>query len=1089
MITNHVDIITATNIVDVIQQYVPDLKKKGTSHIACCPFHSEKSPSFSVSPAKQIYTCFGCGETGNVVSFLMNHQKMDFPEAIKTLSSYCNIPVEYKKMNEAERAAYDKKEKEQAAAYLAMHQVNSWYYQNTWNHCALHPDDIINIDGRTFKFSTIQDFKISYATGGNILVKTYKLKHWLLETLVSVGLVKQGERGAYDFFRERTLFPVFSLRGKEIGYTARKPQADKNKSNPKYINTGETAIYDKSRILFGIHQNHKAISKRGYAYLVEGAIDVITLYDIGIQNVVAPCGTALTVGQARQLKKFTSVVHLLFDGDSAGRKAIETKVPILLKEGFKVQVMLMPDGLDPDDMARNTIKKHLAKAQENKRNGRQAFEDAYDLAKADFKNYVDNRENIFDPIYWILENFWEDRNDHFKREEALDLAASLLSNVQKKSIREAYIKALIHPEWFGAVKGILKEKIAEIEDESFFSTDRYTIQQRRDLNEYGIFIKNNAYWRSTDNKGDHQISNFILEPVMQVLEQEGAKIIFDVQNERGQNFQLKMSTDDMVSMDSFRKILLRHGNFLFNEYAKKEDYIRVQRLIFDNIPAAHLISILGYNRKGFYAWGNGLTIDQEFIPVNEYGLVDYKNERFYLPAYSAISLNMEANDQEIDFSFHKNFIFVQEEKIAFKEWSRKMIVIHGKNAMIAICWELAALFRDLIHPQFKSFPHLNFFGPPTKGKSYLAWDMMYLFGIPNNPFVFKGGTHSAFFRLLMQKRNAVIWCDEYLNDIHPKIIEGIKTAFDGGGRDLGNANNKLTTTTTTINSALLFTGQQQPTIDIAMISRCISLNFDGSQINEKGREESAIVKKWRANGQLSQLVHEILSYRKAIIEKFPIFFDETKSIIKKKVGIEITDRIMNNHCIPVAVMQVLLDEGLEFGFKLADLIEFTVKTIRMKHSIIGNEDEVAMWWNIIETMIGTQLVNGKDFFIEQTTSVTSIRVDKDTTTEKRFEQPVKVLYLPYINAHGLYLREHRSRHNKTGLSPNDLRYYLKISSSYIGSIKGKKINGKSTACIAFDMDKMPFQLETTEEHKSRKSNAHEDSDTGQDVTISENSPF
>ncbi|MEO1256173.1 MAG: DNA primase, partial [Bacteroidota bacterium] len=415
MIINAQQIIEAVNVYDVLKDFI-DLKKRGTSYTGCCPFHDEKTPSFSVSPVKNIYKCFGCGAGGNAVTFLMEHEKMSFPEAIKRLSQYCNIAVEYKEMTEKEKSAYELREKDKAASYVLMRQINKYYYAQTWAGVSLLDSENVIVDNRVFTWKTIQAFQISFAPNGTI-IKNISEQQWSKDQLLKIGIVKSGEKGAYDFFRDRTLFPVFDAQGKICGFSGRKLSDNINKQNPKYINTPETAIYNKAKLLFGLYQSRKAIQKRGRAYLTEGATDVISLHNFGIENVVAPCGTALTRQQVKLLKRFTNFAVLLYDGDKAGKKAIEKNTPMLLKEGMKVRVVILPDGEDPDSFIRRVGTKM-------------------------FKDYCDSKLNQFDPIYWIMEQNWEDREDPFEKEYVMDLAASLLSYIPSSTVMETYLKAL-----------------------------------------------------------------------------------------------------------------------------------------------------------------------------------------------------------------------------------------------------------------------------------------------------------------------------------------------------------------------------------------------------------------------------------------------------------------------------------------------------------------------------------------------------------------------------------------------------------------------------------------------------------------------
>ena len=324
------------NIVDVVSQYVR-LKKKGKNYFGLCPFHNEKTPSFSVSPEKNIYHCFGCGKGGNAINFIMEHEKLSFIDAVKQLAKQYGIPLEFenKKTSSTNQIIYDLHEK---AKNVYQKKLKSKAGQEASNY----------LKDRDFDEKTIDKFSIGFAPDEwEALHKAVKKEKIPQKILVKSGLFIKRKKGGgvYDRFRSRIMFPVRNLSGKVIGFGGRSLDPD---DNAKYLNSPETPIYNKRNILYGLYITNEFIRKQEEAIVVEGYTDLIRLYTAGIKNVIAGSGTSLTQGHARILQRYCNSVKLCYDGDQAGQKAAVRAGLILLKLGFDVFVIELPKGDDPD---------------------------------------------------------------------------------------------------------------------------------------------------------------------------------------------------------------------------------------------------------------------------------------------------------------------------------------------------------------------------------------------------------------------------------------------------------------------------------------------------------------------------------------------------------------------------------------------------------------------------------------------------------------------------------------------------------------------------------------------------------------------
>lgn len=339
-------IMDATRIEEVVGEFVT-LKKRGVNLLGLCPFHNEKTPSFTVSVAKGIYKCFGCGKGGNAVNFLMDHEHYTYPEALKYLAAKYGIEIEETKPSPEQQQAMDEKE-----SLFALTAFAQKYFQEQ-----LHETEegrsigLTYLKERGFSLEVIRKYGIGYSLNKwdafcqEALSKGYK-KEYLLKT----SLAKSKDQQLYDTFRGRIIFPIHNLSGRVLGFGARILTNDKNK--PKYVNSAESDIYHKSKVLFGLYFAKTALAANDNCLLVEGYTDVISLYQAGIENAIASSGTALTSDQIKLIRRYTSNITLLFDNDPAGIKAAFRGIDMILEEGMNVRVVLLPEGEDPDSFAR-----------------------------------------------------------------------------------------------------------------------------------------------------------------------------------------------------------------------------------------------------------------------------------------------------------------------------------------------------------------------------------------------------------------------------------------------------------------------------------------------------------------------------------------------------------------------------------------------------------------------------------------------------------------------------------------------------------------------------------------------------------------
>ena len=399
----------AANIVEVVSEFVT-LRKSGSNYKGLCPFHDEKTPSFYVSPARGTCHCFGCGKGGNPVGFIMEHEQMTYPEALRWLARKYHIEIKERELSDDEKREQSERE--------SMFIVNEWaasYFQHLMHDTA----DGVAIGmqyfrSRGFRDDIVSKFQLGFdgpdrrALAQEALRKGYK-EDFLLKT----GICYKNDRGELiDRYAGRVIFPWIGISGKVVGFGGRLLDSRTKGVNQKYVNSPDSEIYHKDRELYGIYQAKKAIAKEDRVYMVEGYTDVISMHQCGIENVVANSGTALSVHQIHILHRFTSNITLLYDGDAAGIHAALRGTDMLLSEGMNLKVLLLPDGDDPDSFAR----KHSAE---------------------DFRKYIEEHQTDF--IEFKTDLLLRNERDPLKRSEAINSVVRSISFVTNPILRDTYL--------------------------------------------------------------------------------------------------------------------------------------------------------------------------------------------------------------------------------------------------------------------------------------------------------------------------------------------------------------------------------------------------------------------------------------------------------------------------------------------------------------------------------------------------------------------------------------------------------------------------------------------------------------------------
>ena len=420
-------ILDTARIEDVVGDFVT-LKRRGANYVACCPFHNEKTPSFYVSPAKGIFKCFGCGKSGSAVGFVMEHEHSSYAEALRYLAAKYKIEIV-----EEEETAEEIERRQRRESLLLVSEFAQKFFADQLNTPEGRSIGYAYLRGRGLEDETIKRFGLGWAPSGRTaLLDAAKAAGYKQEYLIAAGLVVQREDGSLvDKFRERVMFPIHSVSGRVLAFSGRTLHSD----NPaKYVNSPETEIYVKSRQLLGIWFAKAEIARSGKCILVEGNVDMVTLHQLGITNVVASLGTSLTVEQIRLIHKFTENVTIMYDGDSAGIHAALRGLGLVLQEGLNVKIVLLPEGEDPDSFGR----KHTL----------QEVQDYIAKGECDF---IEFKTDLL---------LSEAGNDPLKKAELINDIADTIAQIPDPVKRSVYVETVSMR--FNIEPGILFERIGRV---------------------------------------------------------------------------------------------------------------------------------------------------------------------------------------------------------------------------------------------------------------------------------------------------------------------------------------------------------------------------------------------------------------------------------------------------------------------------------------------------------------------------------------------------------------------------------------------------------------------------------------------------
>ena len=967
-------VLDATHIEEVVGEFL-SLQKRGVIYRALCPFHQEKTPSFTVTPNRCMFYCFGCHKGGNAITFLMEHENMTYPEAVKWLGRKYGIEVE-----EREETIDEKQQRLKRESLLIVNATVHKHYREVFLRYKPAQDYAYRRWGQKY----CDEIEIGFAPiDGKALARLPLQKEFLQE----LGLInKQG----YDFFQDRIVIPIKDRYQHIIGFTARVM----DNSQPKYLNSKESFLYSKRNTVFGLDVAWRAAGKTEQMYLVEGAPDCMRLHAIGVQNTVADLGSAWTAEQFQLIKRAVSKVCFIPDNDppkggadygtgieavmKAGKLATEQHLIVSVKE-----IPITEEGKkeDPDTYFKNQT---LFKAVEEE-----------------------------DFILWLAAKLFETSGNTEQKSDAVKQIAHLLSFIDDDTKLTMFIDALTKYHrgklfWQKAVENERTRCDSPKEDEI-------------DLNrQYGFWIDHGKYFSTTEKGGVIEWSNFTLTPLFHIKDPLMAKRLFLLTNELGIKEIIEMEQEDLISLQKFRQKLESLGNFIWK--VGEKELIKLKCFLYEKTETAAQIKQLGWNKKGFYAFGNGIYYGGKFSEVNEYGIVHLDEKgNYYLPAFSQIY--KENTDY---FRFERQFVHFNFSMILLRDFTRQLFLVFGDNGKIGFCFYLATLFRDIITLTTRSFPILDLFGPKGSGKSELGHTLMSFFVIDNIPPNIQNSTIPALNDTVAAAANALVHIDEYKNGIDTAKIEFIKGLWDGTGRTRMNMATDKKKETTAVDAGVIISGQEMPTTDIALFSRLIFLSFPKSDFTDDEKKNYQRLLMMRSKG-MTHLTLQLLTHRELFVKAFYDQYHLILDDVNKRLGSRnVIDRIVQNWVVPLTAFRCL--EGkLDLPLSYSEVLNITVEGIIHQNMECKTNDELGSFWRMVQFLNSEgEIYEDADFRIR-----TVSRFHSSIINETEWAEPHKILYLQKTRIFMLYkLNAHRN--GETSLPEESLRYYLENSKEYLG---------------------------------------------------------
>lgn len=1011
----------AADIVRTCQKFLPDLKKQGANWKAKSPFTDEKTPSFTVNPAKNIYKCFSSGKGGDSIDFLMESQRKTFYEAIQWLADEFKVDIEFtegESISERDsREDMDKVMRSSIRLYKSLLTEES--------------DSKKVLNERAYNDEDANYWQVGHAPADmqTLTKKVIKAEMWSIAE--ELGLVKNKEEKTFDAFIGRLIVPIFDINGRPVGIAGRRlPGQDEKYA--KWINPKDSRLYNKSKVLYGLHQpdTQKAMRVKNKVYLVEGYMDVWAMHKMGMPNAVAMCGTALTPEQIKLIARFCKCVTICTDSDAPGTKAAGRALPALLKQDFKVMICRVPDGKDPDDLMR------IAGTPEA------------------FQRTMENSET--DALMWSVGQIMSKALDADSRAAALEEIGLLLYAITKSVKRDEYIKQICSNKTWAISRAHIKETMTAIgqteqssggNDEGqnkilppwVDSEELYTngfVQKHEPEKNYpvGIYFLNN---------GDVQrLTNYTVKPLFQIQMEMNGRRLIEIWNGR-QRQTVEVQNKAFVGQEAFESTLIEKGAFYSEAGFGKHQYKRLMGWAVDRMPRCFELGTLGWQPEGFFAFANTTIYNNQQLHYDKLGMVQVADKYFLSPGVSSIR-----SEEREETNMYENDLYLKhtEASIGWEQWSRLFCQVYGDNGPIGVAYVFVSLFKDVITKVTKC-PLLYCYGSKGSGKSDFAESLMWLFfsGKNSDGKMIQGynlnpgqGTPFSFFSRLERFRNCPMVFNEFdENHIEDWKFGTLKAAYDGEGREVGEGETgkKRKTKVQKVQGTLIVVGQYLSTRDDgSVLSRSVTcqMNLERMKSLTTEDQEAHRTLKRAEEAGLSGLVAELLQHRAHFKKEIDAeFWKQRQRLIDelRKMKIRSEERIVKNYALLLACSAVMR-QVIDLPFSDQQMFAVCFDIVSKHTALLQDNNGLTTFWKIVADMQSIGLVQyGKFYDVDMRAKVTL--VENREPVVKRFNSPKNLLFIRPSAIIGMYQKEAKQR-GTTAMNEATILSYMKDQPYYIG---------------------------------------------------------
>lgn len=920
-------VIESADVYEVIKDFV-QLKKQGSNYVGLSPITAEKTPSFTVSPVKQIWKCFSSGQGGHPISFLMKVQGMTFPDAIKYLANKSNIILEYDDSEDAKKELEKIKKKDEVRPLLD--KVQKLYMAELKKRKEGHPA-IIEILRRGYTQDDVIEWGIGYAPGFKFLYDQLK-EQGQIQPAKDLGLITDND---WDMYSKRVTYPIHDRNGLIVGFAGRTVNPD---DKTKWINPvvkNSNVLYNKSTVWYGMHKAKFEINKTDEANIVEGYNDVIAFHKYGKHNTVASCGTSITDGQIKELRKICSKVNFVMDPDKAGKAAVLKAIPRFIESGFRTFVTTLEQ--DPDDYCRLYADNILQS---------KSFDDFLK------KNKIEKVDGFKVLMTDKLQGDDIDKSkgaEHLCRLIAKIEDASIASIYTDWLIKESKIRLANIKDWINKEKELLQEIIEWDDDYELPAEVKIPFSKlENDIKKYSLFMANHKIWMQTHEALDKRkkfsaVSNFEIEVLQHMNDEKFPMKLIRIKNTDGIEKIFDTLSENLNTPQAFDNTMTGHGNFRFD--GNRNLLLQLRRYLFDKMGNGKKIDILGWQPEAkMWVWSNGVVLENgEEHTINENGIIVHEKVHYYIPAANSIYKN-----NFYKFEAQKRFRVIKS-PVPINLFLEQCMKVHRDHFISAFLFGLACLFRDVIVEKLNRFPLLFLYGPGGTGKDELAEIVQGLTGLPQTAINLEAelSTGKASIRELAQFTNGISQLSEYKRG--NKNIDGmLKQIYDCRGYKRGNIESHVGVDSIPVVSGVVLTGNDypdsEPLIQRLIWNEMIKNNFSDFEIKEFDKLKDMMYQ------GISGYSNEILKHRVKVVELFEKKQRAWKSILKERFP-DAKERMIANLSILSGLYEIFRDhvDVFTFPFSQTDMLTHFEKGINQQLYRINSYSIMNRFWECFIT--------------------------------------------------------------------------------------------------------------------------------------------